>query len=269
MKMDPQDPFDVVVSIEQDPSSENLVPKIEVAEPEPEPDDGPEWTPGQEAWSPPRRIIKSVGDNQFSIMRDIVDLYCRGKIDCDPTYSVGNFYKTGLPQPKHKFDLVPQVDGVIEADSRKLPLEEASIESLMFDPPFISASINEGKDGIMKKRFSYLKNMKLLWEYYNESLKEFYRVLKPNGVLVFKCQDVIESSKNWFTHCQVMNQAVELGFTPEDLFILTAKNRPIQSNLKEQQHARKFHSYYWVFEKKECKLPYTLENKICANGNQN
>lgn len=222
-----------------------------------------EWTPGKPIHIPPKRLIKSTGDNQFEILRDIIDLYCHSEIDCDPTYSVGNFYKTGLPQPKHKFDLYPQLEGVQEADSRKLPLDADSLNSIVFDPPFISGSIGEGnpKKGLTKERFSYFKNMKELWEYYDASLKEFYRILKPDGILIFKCQDCIESSKNFMTHCNVLNQAVAIGFDPLDLFILTAKVRPIQSNLKEQQHARKFHSYFWVFKKAECKVPYDLGQK--------
>jgi hypothetical protein len=206
-----------------------------------------------------REIISSIGYDQLKILHDIVGLYCANKIDCDPTYSIGNFYKSGLvPQPRLKFDLTPQVEGVKQADSRHLPLEKESVESIVFDPPFVSGTASNGKRGIIKERFSYMRKVKDLWVYYNESMNEFYRVLKPNGILVFKCQDSVEDHKNFFSHCEIMNQALNIGFEPVDVFILMAKNRIIQKKLNAQQHARKFHSYFWVFEKRKNRIPYGI-----------
>lgn len=89
---------------------------------------------------------------------------------------------------------------------------------------------------------------------YGNSLKEFYRILKENGIVIFKCQDVVSGSKQYFTHVWIMYKALEIGFYPLDLFILLAKNRILDG--REQQHARKFHSYFWVFKKMECRVNY-------------
>ena len=51
------------------------------------------------------------------------------------------------------------------------------------------------------------------------------------------------------SHIYIHNMAVDIGFYPKDLFVLNAKNRVISGKHKNQQHARKFHSYFWVFEK--------------------
>ena len=52
------------------------------------------------------------------------------------------------------------------------------------------------------------------------------------------------------SHVFIMNEAVKLGFYPKDLFILLAKNRLVADwQVKNQKNARKFHSYFWVFEK--------------------
>lgn len=202
-------------------------------------------------------LIKTVESDQIVILQNIMKLFCPEGFECDPTYSKGNFYKGGLiPQPKYKFDLAPQVDGVIQADCRNIPLPIDSINSLIFDPPFVGASIKDGKTGIIKDRFGFMRKVTDLWGMYKEALLEFHRVLKPNGVLVFKCQDVVEDHKNFFSHCQIMKDAIQAGFYPKDLFILTAENRIIQHNLKKQEHARKYHSYFWVFIKQECKVPY-------------
>ena len=202
-----------------------------------------------------RRIIKFVGDDQGIILRDIVNLHCGGEIDCDPTYSIGNFYKkTGVPEPKYKFDLNPQAENVVKADSRDLPLADESISSIIFDPPFITGCADNGRIG---KRFSCMKDMKVLWAYYFDTMKEFHRILKSNGILVFKCQDGVSGGKNFFSHCNIINQALQIGYYPKDLFVLIKNVRMIQHNLKCQQHARKFHSYFLVFEKTKSKVVYS------------
>lgn len=193
-------------------------------------------------------IIKSVYDNQQDILNAIKLLYCTDGFDCDPTFSKGVFYK-GTEEPKYKLDLAPQRDDVWQCDCRKLPFPNEYLGSVVFDPPFIGASKKDGKPGIIKERFSYFSSIPVLWNFYNESLSEFYRVLALDGVLVFKCQDSIESGKQYISHVAVMNMALHLGFYAEDLFILTAQNRLISPSQWNQQHARKYHSYFWVFRK--------------------
>lgn len=206
-----------------------------------------------------KKVISSINYDEQELIRDILFLFAKNKrIDVDPTYSIGNFYKDGLPQPKHKFDKFPQTYDTIEASSDNIPLDNESCETIMFDPPFvIGGELHDGiKEGssIIAKRFTNFLSFDELKEMYSSSLKEFNRILKRGGIVIFKCQDVIVSSKNHFTHCWVMFEAIKLGFYPKDLFILLAKNRILDG--REQQHARKFHSYYWVFEKRECRVEY-------------
>ena len=54
-----------------------------------------------------------------------------------------------------------------------------------------------------------------------------------------------------------MNEAIKIGFYPKDLFILLAKSRLVADwQVKNQKNARKFHSYFWVFEKKDKIIEY-------------
>jgi DNA methylase len=201
------------------------------------------------------KVVRSVSSSQTEILNWIIQLHCPNGFECDVTYSTGLFYKE-IPEPKIKLDLMPQVPGVIAADVRAIPLRSGSLSTIMFDPPFLGGHTKNGKAGIMKERFSTYPNIDELWKMYSQALHELYRVLDTNGILVFKCQDTVENHKNYFTHCEVMSQALAVGFYPKDLFILTANNRPIQSNLKTQIHARKYHSYFWVFEKTKSKIKY-------------
>jgi len=199
--------------------------------------------------TPKNGIISTVSDNQSVILSSISKLYCPNGFDLDPTYSKGVFYKNGVPEPKYKSDLTPQQDDVMPCDCRELPFPDNFLGSIVFDPPFVGGSRKYGKPGIIKTRFSYFPTIPKLWQFYTESLTEFYRILQPDGFLIFKCQDSVESAKQYITHVEVMNTAYKQGFYPEDLFILIANNRLISPNQWKQQHARKYHSYFWVFKK--------------------
>lgn len=83
-----------------------------------------------------KKTISSIGYDEQEIIKDILHLHANGKyIDCDPTFSIGNFYNDKMPRPKYVFDKTPQVAGVVEATSDNLPLEDESCEVIMFDPP--------------------------------------------------------------------------------------------------------------------------------------
>ena len=211
----------------------------------------------------PIAIVKSISYDQSEIIKNILKLHVENQtIDCDATYSKGNFYKdTGILPPKYRFDIKPY-DGTVErADSRKLPLDSESIDCLMFDPPFLATKgpslERNGEGNVINKRFGVYSTEKELHQFYIDSLKEAYRVLQNDGILIFKCQDKVSSGKQYMSHVFIANQAVEIGFYPKDLFILLSKSRIVANwQAKNQKNARKFHSYFWVFQKSKQVIEY-------------
>ena len=177
------------------------------------------------------------------------------QFDLDCTYGNGSFYKE-IPQPIHKADISPQVDGVTESCSTALPFGDESLRSIVFDPPFLTyvRAAREGNGNmVMAKRFGGYWRYEELEEHYKGTIKEAGRILKRKGLLIFKCQDIIHNHKMHCTHVNVINWASDL-FRLKDLFILPAKSRmaiPQQKGTKKkvQKHARIFHSYFLVFEK--------------------
>lgn len=208
--------------------------------------------------------VRSVYDTNFDVIKNIMSLYNIEQFDLDCTYSKGNFWK-GLPQPKNKSDLFPVDNSIIQASSENLPFGEKSMKSIMYDPPFVVAgkTFKENKEGssIIAKRFWGYPSYDELKNNYHKSLVELYRVCQDGGHLVFKCQDTVSGGKNHFTHVMVMNMAMEIGFYPRDLFILLAKMRINSFGTKwtKQEHARKYHSYFWVFEKVKPRVNYSYE----------
>lgn len=221
-------------------------------------------------------VIRSIGYNQHEILYNIMQMHNDGKpFDCDPTYSIGNFYgkfnitkvngetiEIEIPAPKYKFDVCPQVEGVEKIESLgKLPLEDKSIDSICIDLPFVIScgpSMNtpdvdengkKAKNNLISRRFASYYPVANLLKSYKHFLKESYRVLKEDGILVWKTQGTISGSKFLVSPYYSRLIAESIGFDSLDEFILLAKNRLVSGKINKQQHARSFHSYFLVFKK--------------------
>ena len=221
-------------------------------------------------------VIKSIGYDQHEILYNIMQLHNDGKpFDCDMTYSIGNFYGTfkiknengetrevTIPAPKYKYDVCPQIEGVEKIEPLgPLPLEDNSIDSIVIDLPFVIScgpsletpdydeNGNKVRNNLISRRFASYYPVAQLLESYTHWIKEAYRVLRNDGILVFKTQGTITGSKFLCTPYYSRLIAESSGFDSYDEFVLLAKNRLISGKVNKQQHARSFHSYFLVFKK--------------------
>ena len=210
------------------------------------------------------KMVKSVYGSNLEVITNIMALYNIEQFDLDCTYSKGNFWKD-LPHPVNKTDLYPHYDHVIEANSENLPFGDSSMRSIMYDPPFVIVGSGQGHrknkagSSIIAKRFEGYGTYDDLKSNYYNTLKELYRITEKGGFVVMKCQDTVSGGKQYFSHVMVMNMAYSIGFYPKDLFILTSNVRVNAFNgtkWSKQHHARKYHSYFWVFEKIKSKVTY-------------
>lgn len=201
------------------------------------------------AATPKRRYVRTTYTDEHELLGDLLYLHNDGRgVEVDPCYSIGRFWR-GLPQPQHKFDIAPQVEGVQRASSDHLPFAAASVQSVMFDPPFVIGVPVQTDNSIMSNRFSAYFNLDALKDHYTRSIAEFQRILVVGGLLVVKCQDTITCSKQFLTHVFVINEAERVGFYAKDLFVLVRDQAIIDPKWGAQQHARKTHCYFLVFRK--------------------
>ena len=149
-------------------------------------------------------------------------------------------------------------------DCRELPYEDASLDCVILDPPYMEGLFRRagsqlaggGTHAAFRDHYSNGKRTaggpkyhEAVLDLYFRAGDEAHRVLKPNGVLIVKCQDEVSANRQRLAHVEIINRYEANGFYTKDLFVVVRQNRPAVSRLKKQAHARKNHSYFLVFVK--------------------
>ncbi|GEM_PF-599007 len=200
-----------------------------------------------------KRIIKSVSNNQTEILANILRLYIPKRIfDCDLTASILGFYKNGIPLPEYLYDKFPQLPDIKPLDEIET-LSNNAFDSIIADLPFICSGkdnyINEPETNIIHKRFNSFKNREDLFSANDYIINQAFRLLRKNGILCMKTMDTVSGGRQIWTSHYIISKCMEKGFELVDTFILIAKSKPLSGKIKTQIHARKYHSYFFVFRK--------------------
>lgn len=241
-------------------------------------------------------VIKNINTNQHRILADIMHLYNNDEgFELDPTFSKGNFYGEfkwvndngeketyTIPQPKYKMDVYPLADDVQKLEIMgNFPMDDETVKSCCVDLPFVISvgpSMGNGNknSNITSNRFSAFYPVSNLVETYYHFLKEAYRVLKNDGILVWKCQRTITGGKTLNSPEMSWLFAESLGFDTVDSFYLEGKTRLISGKVKNQEHSRSYVSVFYVFKKsKRKKIDYLtsfseeIKNRILEGIKEN
>ena len=192
----------------------------------------------------------SVFDSDGEIISALDDIFLKNQwIDLDCTYSKGVFYNE-IKEPRIKSDLIPLFTDVVEADSRELKnIKDNSLNSIVFDPPFLFRNRKSANTDKICARFSYFKSYEELLDMYFKSLVCFKSKLKKNGYLFFKCQDMTDG-KFYCTHNDIINYATNNGYILKDIVIKKSKSK-LQRDAVQQNCVAKIHSFWLVLQNVE------------------
>ena len=190
----------------------------------------------------------SVFNKDSDALIALSDIHLKGEwYDLDCTYSKGIFYKE-IKGPELKSDLIPMSNGVIKADCRDLDfVENNSLKSIVFDPPFLFRKRKSENTDKICQRFAYFESYEDLIKMYRDSLVCFYKKLKNQGYVFFKCQDMTDGHF-YCTHYEIIKMAEEIGFEIKDIAI-KATNSKLQKDAKQQNCVAKTHCYWIVLKK--------------------
>ncbi len=164
----------------------------------------------------------------------------------DPTYGRGGWWAEWSPRRLIIHDLYT-LDGV---DFRDLPEKTGSVDVVAFDPPYVSVGGRatstlpdyQARYGMDRSG----KSPAEVQEVIDLGVKEAFRVLRPKGVLLLRCQDYISGGKFWPGTFYSMRAALDYGFTAVDRLERISAPRP-QPSGRTQRHARRNLSTLLVF----------------------
>lgn len=195
------------------------------------------------------------------VFPEVLALYVPdGAIVADVTFGKGVFWQKVEPGRY----AVKATDLQTGVDCRALPYPDASVDCVVLDPPYMEGLFRKSKShlagsgthGAFREHYSNGETTDdgpkwhdAVLDLYFRAGREAHRVLKPEGVLIVKCQDEVSANRQRLTHVEIINEYDGYGFYAKDLFVVVRVNRPGVSRLKKQVHARKNHSYFVVFVK--------------------
>ncbi len=213
-------------------------------------------------------VMSSYLAGNADVFPEILKLHVpKGSIIADVTWGKGVFWRN-VPNGKYKLLATDISMGV---DCRKLPYAAESIDCVVLDPPYMEGfyrkagsikagsgthssfsnaysngdEVNDDNENVGTKKWHAA-----VTDMYFKAGTEAHRVLKKDGILIIKCQDEVSAGQQWLTHVEIINEYENNGFYTKDLFIVMRTNKPSVSRLKKQVHARKNHSYFLIFVKK-------------------
>ena len=198
-------------------------------------------------------VTARMGDNA-PLFADIISLYVpEGALVLDMTYGNGNFWKgNGLPDHYRRVSMDYEKAADVCANFESPPFRAGIFGAVVFDPPYANNGgehTGEMAEGIQK---SYNLKPGLSWKdiqrLYAIGMFEAERLLAGSGILIVKCQDLVEGSKQRRMEHHVSWLADCLHLEDEDTFVLVNPHPPVMRH-PYQHHARKNHSYFRVWRK--------------------
>jgi hypothetical protein len=198
----------------------------------------------------PPILTARVGTNA-PLFNDILRLYVPpGSRVLDMTYGRGAFWKGVEREDYRVVTMDNALPAALLADFTSLPIKSSSLDAFVLDPPYANGGgAHKTSSGIDKTyNLPTGNNVSRVRGLYVNAIVEGTRALRPGGVAIIKCQDQIESGKQWLVHVNVLNSLRLRSYIIEDIFVLVRPSTPMMRHAY-QLHARKNHSYFIVARK--------------------
>ncbi len=206
-------------------------------------------------YSPPASVWYGEDAELLEIM---LNFYPRKKPKSilDATVNARRFWR-GSKRTVIGLDINPDFQPDVVADNTRMPFADGSFDVVVYDPPHIP---NQGKDKQkdFNRRFGLvLRSLKENGYSFSHTfppfVREAYRVLKREGILLCKIADYIHGHRYQWAHLDLLEAARGAGFCPCDCIVKIRKGPIVDPRWKIAHHARRHHCYWLIFRKsKKC-----------------
>ncbi len=172
----------------------------------------------------------------------------------DATVNGGRFWR-GSTRPVIGIDIDGRHRPSIVADNMRMPFRDALFDVVVYDPPHIP---NQGRDKTkdFNTRFglgvrSSKENGYSFAFTYPPFLREAFRVLSKEGILLAKITDYVHDHEYKWAHVDLVQAARKAGFQACDCIIKVRKGPIVDPRWKIAHHTRRQHCYWLILRKSE------------------
>lgn len=200
-------------------------------------------TENNELANPAEAVV--TGDNSDLIF-EVCRLYLKPEDRiADLTYGNGVFWRRVGEDQVTGSDLITVPERPY--DFRSTPYADSEFDIAVFDPPYIHSPGNHMTDRGYKNTTTTEGMLhRDIRRLYVDGMKECARIAKRQ--IWVKCKDQVQSGMQRWAHCEMLADALNMGLFARDLFILLPTSQTSDGRWDVQHHARKPHSYLWIFE---------------------
>lgn len=175
-----------------------------------------------------------------------------GSVIADMTYGRGVFWKK-IDAAAYTIvgaDIVPKEGVSLLQDARQPALRDGACDVVVLDPPFGNGSTTPRTRMQSGYELHSLRTPKEITHWYWDAMDAAFALLRPKGLLIVKCMDIVDSGKQRWITMAVMLRAMD--HEAIDRFTMVPRNQPtLRHPDRPQQHARKWGSTFWVFRRKK------------------
>ncbi len=192
-------------------------------------------------------LFVSVSEFQGEILRSILAFHLNNDVtfDCDLTTAKGDFYKTCVPLPRFLYDINPQIDSVKTLEEA-INLPDDIFNSIVIDLPYLVIRPTSRRK---KTSFASFDSIEQMHQTYTSMIQLAWRLLKENGVLVFKAVDYKIAKEPIWTSDWSISTAVSIGFTLIDKYIYIDRKAMNAISSSQRRSYNPAHAFFLVFRK--------------------
>ena len=194
------------------------------------------------------------GEEDAELLEQLLRFYPRSepRLILDASVNGARFWR-GSRRPVVGLDIDPRHAPAVCGDNRAMPFRSGSFDAVVYDPPHIP---NQGRDRSKDFNVRFGLGTRSAKEFgytfahtYPAFMREAWRVLLDEGILLCKIADYVHNHRYQWAHIDLIRAGQDVGFTACDCIVKVRRGPIIDPKWKTAHHSRRQHCYWIIFRK--------------------